>query len=60
VAVQTKPLTLPPFQTSKADPADKKRKRDPKSKEVVEEDDEGHPLKTLSPRREPRWLRLAS
>ena len=37
VAIQTKPPSPPPSQASQVDPADKKRKRDPKDKEVVEE-----------------------
>lgn len=37
VAIQTKPPTSPPFEASQTNPAYKKRKRDPKGKEVMEE-----------------------
>ncbi|KAL0001256.1 hypothetical protein SO802_015037 [Lithocarpus litseifolius] len=58
VAIQTKPPTPPPAQTSQPNPTDKKRKRDQKGKDVVEEG-RGIPPKEPEPQKGAKVARTA-
>ena len=58
VAIQTKPSTPLPTQTSQPDPANKKRKRDLKGKDVAKEG-EVIPSKEIDPQKGAKISRVA-